>query len=124
MNRTSLLGYIIIIPTSSSLVPKLLSAFSQLLFIFSFRQAMPVFRDQKRFPELVDPLLEDYPAKGLSQAVAVAAMCLQEEPSVRPLMSDVVAALSSLTIEPTGPDSASNDSLSEDFDCQVLARVG
>ncbi|KAG6476603.1 probable serine/threonine-protein kinase PBL26 [Zingiber officinale] len=82
--------------------------------------ATPVFRDQKRFPEIVDPLLENYPAKGLSQAVAVAAMCLQEEPLVRPLMSDVVAALSSLTIE----DSASNDSLSDDFECQVLARVG
>ncbi|CAL9046360.1 unnamed protein product [Musa acuminata subsp. burmannicoides] len=60
--------------------------------------AMPMFRDQKRFPELVDPLLRgDYPAKGLSQAIAVAAMCLQEEASVRPLMTDVVMSLSFLT---------------------------
>ncbi|RWV78333.1 hypothetical protein GW17_00060715 [Ensete ventricosum] len=54
--------------------------------------------DQKRFPELVDPLLQGgYPAKGLSQAIAVAAMCLQEEASVRPLMTDVVMSLSFLT---------------------------
>ncbi|CAL9051563.1 unnamed protein product [Musa banksii] len=62
--------------------------------------ALPMFRDQKRFHELVDPLLQgDYPAKGLSQAVAVAAMCLQEEASVRPLMADVVMTLSFLTEE-------------------------
>ncbi|XP_020102275.1 probable serine/threonine-protein kinase PBL26 [Ananas comosus] len=63
--------------------------------------AMPVFKDQKRFLELVDPLLQgEYPSKGLNQAVAVAAMCLQEEASVRPLMADVVMALSFLA---TGP---------------------
>ncbi|OAY84816.1 probable serine/threonine-protein kinase PBL25 [Ananas comosus] len=63
--------------------------------------AMPMFKDQKRFPELVDPLLEeDYPPKALNQAVAVAAMCLQEEASVRPLMADVVMTLSFLTTPP------------------------
>lgn len=39
--------------------------------------------------------------RGLNQAVAVAAMCLNEEPAVRPLISDVVTALSFLG---TGPD--------------------
>ncbi|XP_064975704.1 probable serine/threonine-protein kinase PBL26 [Musa acuminata AAA Group] len=74
--------------------------------------ALPMFRDQKRYPELVDPLLQgDYPAKGLSQAVAVAAMCLQEEASVRPLMADVVKALSFLT---TAADSLPEDSVLED----------
>lgn len=38
--------------------------------------------------------------RGLNQAVAVSAMCLQEEPSVRPLMSDVVSALSFLGSDP------------------------
>lgn len=38
--------------------------------------------------------------RGLNQAAAVAAMCLQEEPSVRPLMSDVVTALSFLSMVP------------------------
>lgn len=71
-----------------------------------------MFRDQKRYPELVDPLLQgDYPGKGLSQAVAVAAMCLQEEASVRPLMADVVKALSFLT---TAADSLPQDSVLED----------
>nr|CAD1828792.1 unnamed protein product [Ananas comosus var. bracteatus] len=60
--------------------------------------AQPMFKEQKRYIELVDPLLEgDYPERGLNQAVAVAAMCLQEEASIRPLMTDVVVALSFLT---------------------------
>ncbi|KAG1337992.1 serine/threonine-protein kinase PBS1 [Cocos nucifera] len=67
--------------------------------------AMPMFKDQRRFPELVDPLLQnDYPPKALNQAVAVAAMCLQEEASVRPLMADVVMALSFLTTAPVAPE--------------------
>ncbi|KAE9448043.1 hypothetical protein C3L33_20059, partial [Rhododendron williamsianum] len=61
--------------------------------------AQPFFRDPKRFPDLADPTLESkFPVKSLNQAVGVAAMCLQEEPSVRPLMSDVVAALSFLAV--------------------------
>ena len=43
---------------------------------------------------MADPSLEGkYPLKGLHQALAVAAMCLQEEAATRPLMSDVVTAL-------------------------------
>lgn len=38
--------------------------------------------------------------RSLNQAVGVAAMCLQEEPSVRPLIGDVVAALSFLQVAP------------------------
>lgn len=60
-----------------------------------------MFKDQKRFPELVDPLLKcAHPVIGLNQAVGVAAMCLQEEASVRPFMADVVIALSFLTEGP------------------------
>lgn len=56
--------------------------------------AEPLFKDKKRFVEMADPLLGgDFPTKGLYQALAVAAMCLQEEASMRPLMSDVVTAL-------------------------------
>ncbi|KAK1428472.1 hypothetical protein QVD17_17307 [Tagetes erecta] len=59
--------------------------------------ANPIFKEPQRFVELADPLLNgDYPEKGLSQAVAVAAMCLNEDASVRPLISDVVTALSFL----------------------------
>lgn len=47
---------------------------------------------------MADPLLEgNYPTKALYQALAVAAMCLQEEASTRPLMSDVVIALEYLS---------------------------
>ncbi|XP_021300925.1 probable serine/threonine-protein kinase PBL26 [Herrania umbratica] len=64
--------------------------------------AEPLFKEPRRFPELADPLLKgDFPVRGLNQAVAVAAMCLQEEASVRPLISDVVTALSFLG---NGPD--------------------
>ncbi|XP_052208024.1 probable serine/threonine-protein kinase PBL23 [Diospyros lotus] len=56
--------------------------------------AQPLFRDKKKFVLMADPLLEgNYPMKGLYQALAIAAMCLQEEASVRPLISDVVSAL-------------------------------
>ncbi|KAF8080237.1 hypothetical protein N665_0963s0002 [Sinapis alba] len=59
--------------------------------------AQPIFRDPTRFPQLADPLLQGkFPEKSLNQAVAVAAMCLNEEPMVRPLISDVVTALSFL----------------------------
>lgn len=56
--------------------------------------AQPLLNDKKRFTVMADPLLEEnYPVKGLYQALAVAAMCLQEEASSRPLISDVVTAL-------------------------------
>lgn len=59
--------------------------------------AQPIFKEASRFQELADPLLgRDFPVRGLNQAVAVAAMCLQEEALVRPLISDVVTALSFL----------------------------
>ncbi|OAY32778.1 probable serine/threonine-protein kinase PBL26 [Manihot esculenta] len=59
--------------------------------------AQPMFKESKRYPELADPLLRgEFPIRSLNQAVAVAAMCLQEDAGVRPLMSDVVSALSFL----------------------------
>lgn len=67
-------------------------------------QAQPMFKDQKRYHELVDPLIKkEYAAKALNQVVAMAAMCLQEEDSVRPLMSDVVMTLGFLTTMPPDP---------------------
>ncbi|KAK3165676.1 hypothetical protein QOZ80_1AG0036310 [Eleusine coracana subsp. coracana] len=59
--------------------------------------AAPMLRDKKRFMRLADPLLgRKFPPKGLYQALAVASMCLQEDASSRPVISDVVAALSFL----------------------------
>ncbi|MED6193240.1 putative serine/threonine-protein kinase pbl26 [Stylosanthes scabra] len=72
--------------------------------------ANPVFKEPNRYPELADPLLEGkYPLRSLHQAVAVAAMCLNEEPEVRPLISDVVTALSFL---PLDQDSNNNNNIS------------
>ncbi|KAH0738337.1 hypothetical protein KY290_037042 [Solanum tuberosum] len=64
--------------------------------------AEPIFKDTKRHVELADPLLgANFPRKNFSQAVAIASMCLQDDPVVRPLISDVVTALSTLSV----PDS-------------------
>ncbi|MBA0769749.1 hypothetical protein Gotri_018449, partial [Gossypium trilobum] len=63
--------------------------------------AQPMFKEPSKFSELADPLLEgNFPSRGLQQALAVAAMCLQEEGEVRPLISDVVTALSCLGNDP------------------------
>uniref|UniRef100_A0A5B6YXV5 non-specific serine/threonine protein kinase n=1 Tax=Davidia involucrata TaxID=16924 RepID=A0A5B6YXV5_DAVIN len=76
--------------------------------------AQPIFRDPKRFAEMADPLLKrEFSVTSLNQAIGVAAMCLQEEPSVRPLISDVVAALSFLTDPMPPPSSKEPESESE-----------
>ncbi|XP_008464837.2 probable serine/threonine-protein kinase PBL21 [Cucumis melo] len=54
----------------------------------------PLLKDRRRFMELVDPLLEGhFPLRCLQHAVAITAMCLQEQPSFRPLITDIVVAL-------------------------------
>ncbi|KAI3863134.1 hypothetical protein MKW98_015592 [Papaver atlanticum] len=61
--------------------------------------AQPLFKDKNKFTLMADPRLEgNFPVKGLYQALAVAAMCLQEEASTRPLITDVVTALEYLSI--------------------------
>ncbi|RAL42239.1 hypothetical protein DM860_012022 [Cuscuta australis] len=63
-------------------------------------QAEPYFRDQSKIFELLDPLLKgNAPKKSFRQAAAIATMCLEEDPEVRPLMTDVVSALSHLSDE-------------------------
>lgn len=81
--------------------------------LFVVLQAEPRFKDKKRFVEMADPALEGkYPLKGLYQALAVAAMCLQEEASTRPLISDVVTALEYLSVSNNGSSSnRSNESV-------------
>lgn len=64
---------------------------------------------------MADPKLEgNYPVKALYQALAVAAMCLQEEANTRPLISDVVTALEYLAadkdIESDGDDKSESGS--------------
>ena len=48
---------------------------------------------------MVDPILKKkFSERGLNQAVAIASMCVQEEPTARPLISDVMVALSFLSM--------------------------
>ena len=53
---------------------------------------------------MADPLLQGrYPMRGLYQALAVAAMCLQEQATLRPMTHDVVTALNYLASQPYEP---------------------
>lgn len=46
---------------------------------------------------MADPMLRrQYPSRGLYQALAIAAMCVQDQPNMRPAIADVVTALSYL----------------------------
>jgi len=66
--------------------------------------AVPRFKSKKRFREMADPLLgAAYPTKGLYQALAISAMCLQEDATMRPSIADVVTALDYLTGSPPPP---------------------
>ncbi|CAM8911865.1 hypothetical protein QQ045_033112 [Rhodiola kirilowii] len=67
--------------------------------------ARPLFKDRRNFPKMADPLLKGrYPTRGLYQALAVAAMCLQEQAATRPLIGDVVTALSYLASQSYDPN--------------------
>lgn len=85
-------------------------------------QAHPIFKDKKKFRLIADPLLEDkYPVKGLYQALAMAAMCLQEEANTRPMISDVATALEYLLTENFENNdiiSMSDDELASEFGIQ------
>ncbi|KAH8499251.1 hypothetical protein Peur_074364 [Populus x canadensis] len=59
--------------------------------------ARPLFKDRRNFSCMVDPLLQgQYPIRGLYQALAISAMCVQEQPNMRPAVSDLVMALNYL----------------------------
>ncbi|KAK4483989.1 hypothetical protein RD792_011202 [Penstemon davidsonii] len=54
----------------------------------------PYLKDQRKYVELVDPLLEGrFSAKSLQHAIAITSMCLQEKANFRPPISDIVMAL-------------------------------
>ncbi|KAJ6825162.1 putative serine/threonine-protein kinase CDL1 [Iris pallida] len=67
--------------------------------------ARPLFKDRRKFPQMADPMLQgQYPMRGLYQALAVAAMCVQEQPTMRPLIADVVTALTYLASQTHSPE--------------------
>ncbi|KAL0735570.1 hypothetical protein Bca4012_011780 [Brassica carinata] len=71
--------------------------------------ARPLFKDRRKFPKMADPSLQGrYPMRGLYQALAVAAMCLQEQAATRPLIGDVVTALTYLASQTFDPNAASS----------------
>ncbi|KAI3474030.1 hypothetical protein Pfo_028818 [Paulownia fortunei] len=75
-----------------------------LLEIISGRKAT-VVQGQRKFSQIADPVLQgQYPARGLYQALAVAAMCVQEQPNLRPMIADVVTALTYLASQKYDPE--------------------
>ncbi|XP_057529293.1 serine/threonine-protein kinase PBS1-like [Amaranthus tricolor] len=67
--------------------------------------ARPLFSDRRKFLKLADPLLQGrFPTRGLYQALAVASMCIQESAAGRPLIGDVVTALSYLANQAYDPN--------------------
>lgn len=66
--------------------------------------ARPLFKDRRKFPQMADPTLEgQYPMRGLYQALAIAAMCVQEQSNLRPLIADIVTALNYLAAQTYDP---------------------
>ncbi|WJX36142.1 putative serine/threonine-protein kinase pbl21 [Trifolium repens] len=62
----------------------------------------PYFNDRRKFVQMADPLLQGcLPNRCLHQAIAITAMCLQEQPKVRPLIGDIVVALEYLASQST-----------------------
>ncbi|KAF3486059.1 hypothetical protein F2Q69_00054853 [Brassica cretica] len=60
----------------------------------------PYLTDQKKFGHLVDPSLRGaYPRRCLNYAVAIIAMCLNEEAHYRPFIGDIVVALEYLAAQ-------------------------
>ncbi|XP_028757032.1 probable serine/threonine-protein kinase PBL5 [Neltuma alba] len=89
--------------------------------------ARPLFKDRRKFSQMVDPLLEgQYPVRGLYQALAIAAMCVQEQPNMRPVITDVVTALNYLASQRYDPRTHHqvHNSRRRDDDQTHLARNG
>ncbi|KAL1219733.1 putative serine/threonine-protein kinase PBL21 [Cardamine amara subsp. amara] len=60
----------------------------------------PYLKDQKKFGHLVDPSLRGkYPKRCLNYAIAIIAMCLNEEAHYRPFIGDIVVALEYLAAQ-------------------------
>ncbi|EEC78975.1 hypothetical protein OsI_19455 [Oryza sativa Indica Group] len=56
--------------------------------------AMPQLTDRSKLPSIVDPVIKDtMDPKHLYQVAAVAVLCVQAEPSYRPLITDVLHSL-------------------------------
>ena len=73
--------------------------------------ARPLFRDRRKFWQIADPMLQgQYPVRGMYQALAVAAMCVQEHPNMRPAIADAVTALNYLASQKYDPEARQSHS--------------
>ncbi|CAN6568673.1 hypothetical protein ACFX13_001233 [Malus domestica] len=73
--------------------------------------ARPLFRDRRKFWQIADPMLQgQYPVRGMYQALAVAAMCVQDHPNMRPVIADAVTALSYLASQKYDPEARQSHS--------------
>jgi len=70
-----------------------------LILVFPL-QSRQFLKDRRKFVQLVDPLLQGrFPLRCLHHAVAITAMCIQEQPTFRPLIGDIVVALEYLAAQ-------------------------
>ncbi|KAL6966222.1 putative serine/threonine-protein kinase pbl16 [Sarracenia purpurea var. burkii] len=61
--------------------------------------ALPLLREKKKLPNIVDPRLDgEYPIKGVHKAAMLAYHCLNRNPKARPLMRDIVDSLEPLQL--------------------------
>ncbi|CAI9766296.1 unnamed protein product [Fraxinus pennsylvanica] len=66
--------------------------------------ARPLFKDKRKFSQIADPMLQgQYPTRGLFQALSIAAMCVKDQPDMRPAIADVVTALTYLASQKYDP---------------------
>ncbi|XP_021763438.1 probable serine/threonine-protein kinase PBL7 [Chenopodium quinoa] len=86
--------------------------------------ALQILKKPKKFPELADPLLQGkFPSQGFNKALAVAAMCLQEQQTARPMMSDVVAAIMSISSDKNLDDNMISPPLEAQVEHNNLEKV-
>lgn len=64
-----------------------------------------MFKERAKISLMADPMLQgQYPFRGLYQALAIAAMCVQEQPHLRPVVADVVTGLTYLATQKYDPN--------------------
>ncbi|CAA0830962.1 Protein kinase superfamily protein [Striga hermonthica] len=85
----------------------------------------PFLKDRRKFSQIVDPLLEGrFSARSLHHAIAITSMCLQEQASFRPLISDIVLALEYLASQAEDSHRSRNHSRTSSSPSQLDVRVG
>lgn len=99
-------------------------------WLLSVLQAKPRLQDRRKSLKMVDPVLKGrYPIRALNQALTVAHMCLQEQPSSRPLIREVASALAYLASQTDESDMSSSggspsSNNASDWSCNELIGIG